>query len=374
MRVEQSTPLRVRVWDLPTRLFHWLLVGGVALALYTGYAAPEWWLQVHLWAGYGIVALLCFRFVWAFFGSEFSRLDSFGPSPSSVADHLRGVLLLSPRTHIGHNPAGALMILGLTALLTALVVTGLLEEGGEEKLGPLAGVTPYAVGNAAKSIHSGLVVVLLVMIAAHVLGVIAESFIERQNLVTAMITGWKRVPADVEYPSAMRHPRWGAALASWTAIVFLAGGALAALSRLPPLGIPTMPPNALYARECGACHWAYHPSLLPAASWRAVIDTLEDHFGEDASLSVEETKEIDRFLQTYSAEAWDTEAANRFRLVAPDEPRRISGTAYWRQKHADVPPALFARKAVGGKGNCQACHGDAESGRFDDTRIDIPRE
>ena len=70
------SPRLLRVWDLPTRLFHWSLVSCVATALITGYITPEWWMGLHLAAGYAIVALLVFRLVWAFFGSQYSRLVS----------------------------------------------------------------------------------------------------------------------------------------------------------------------------------------------------------------------------------------------------------------------------------------------------------
>ena len=142
---------RLLVWDVPTRLFHWLLVTATVTAFVTRLNAPQWWLDVHRTAGYVIVALLIFRFVWAAFGSEYSRLGSFTYSPKETLGHLRAVLLLSPRHYIGHNPAGAAMIFALAFVLCALVLTGLLIEAGEEKIGPLAGITSYVVGNFAKT-------------------------------------------------------------------------------------------------------------------------------------------------------------------------------------------------------------------------------
>jgi hypothetical protein len=144
------------------------------------------------------------------------------------------------------------------------------------------------------------------------------------------------------------------------------------LSRLPPAGLPAMPANPMFAQECGACHRPFHPSLLPRASWAAVMAGLADHFGEDASLPADEARQIGAYLQTYSAEAWDTEAARRFAVTSPDQPLRITETPYWRRKHAGIDPAVFARPTIGAKSNCGACHRDAESGRFDDQAINIP--
>ncbi len=364
---------RVLVWDFPTRVFHWLLVAATSVAFITGSILPQWWLGVHRGAGYVIVGLLVFRFVWAAFGSEFSRLTNFVYSPSETLDHLRGILLLSPRHYLGHNPAGAAMIFALAFVLCGLVVTGLLTEAGEEKIGPLAGITSYAVGHTAKTIHAILVGILAVMIAAHVAGVIAESLLTRENLVASMITGRKALPERAHLP-APRPPRWRAASASCVVVIGVGALTLALLGRLPPKGVPAAAVNAAYARECGACHSAFHPSLLPAASWQKMLGTLDQHFGEDASLPAPVLAEIAEFLATHAAEAWDTEIGIRFRTVTANGPPQITATPAWLRKHAPLPEAWFARKSVGSKSNCSACHRDAASGRFDDSKIFVPKE
>ncbi len=365
---------RILVWDAPTRIFHWLLVIAIVIAFVTGFVLPQWWLDAHLSAGYTIIVLLVFRFIWAAFGSEYSRLGSFTYSASETLGHLRGVLLLSPRHYIGHNPAGAAMIFALAFLLCALVVTGLLIEGGEEKMGPLAGLTTYAVGNVAKSLHPMLVWILCVMVAGHIAGVVIESVLTRENLVVSMISGYKLIDKATPLPRH-RRPRWRAALLSWALVVAAGALTVVLLGRLPPKGIPTDMVNAVYARTCGACHAPFHPSLLPAASWQAVLRRLDDHFGVDNSkLPTAALVEIAGFLATHAAEAWDTETGVRFRSVSASEPRRITATPYWRTMHDPLPAAWFARASVGSRTNCAACHVDAASGRFADTRIVVPKE
>ncbi len=354
--------------------FHWLLVAATSVAIMTGFVLPQWWLSAHRSAGYAIICLLVFRFVWAAFGSEHSRLGSFTYSPSETLDHLRGVLLLSPRHYIGHNPAGALMIFALAVVLCLLVVTGLLTEAGEEKIGPLAGITTYAVGNTAKTIHEVLVWILASMVAGHLAGVIVESVLTRENLVTSMITGCKTL-REGTHLLAYRRPRWRAALGSWVVVIGVGALTLTLLGRLPPKGIPATTANAAYTRVCGACHAPYHPSLLPAASWQAVLGQLDNHFGRDNSgLPAPALAEIAKFLASHGAEAWDNEIGIRFRVVTVSEPRRISATPAWQSKHALVPASWFTREAVGSKSNCSACHSDAASGRFDDAKISVPKE
>jgi hypothetical protein len=105
-----------------------------------------------------------------------------------------------------------------------------------------------------------------------------------------------------------------------------------------------------------------------------MMTTLREHFGEDASLDAATTGSLTSWLVSNAAETFDTESANRLRMVAPDEPFRITAAPYWVRKHAGIPAEVFARKSVGGKFNCNACHRDADSGRYDDQAIAIPKE
>jgi cytochrome b len=364
----------VKVWDLPTRVFHWLLVLLVAAGVFTGFVTPEWWMGVHVWAGYGLVALMAFRLVWGIFGSEYSRVVSFAYPPRDTFEHLRGLLLLRPPHYVGHNPTGALMVFALTGVLIALLVTGLLVLGGEEKQGPLAAVVGYSTAAAAKRLHFWLSILLLAMVTGHVAGVAVESVLGPDNLVRAIVTGWKRLPPAVAIPTprAARPVRAAALLAGLAVVV---GATLFWLSRLPPPpGLRVLRPNPAHQRECGACHYAFNPGLLPAASWAGLMTSLREHFGEDASLDDHTTRSLAIWLVENAAETFDTESANRFRIVAPEDPHRITSTPYWVRKHARIPLPVFTRRSVGGKVNCQACHRDAESGRYDDQAIAIPEE
>lgn len=360
----------VQVWDLPTRLIHWLLVFFVAIDLLTGFIAPQWWMGVHALAGYGVVALIIFRLIWGVFGPEYSRLVSLIYGPRHVLDYLRGFVFLRPPHYIGHNPAGAVMIVLLFLVLIGITVTGLLVLGGEEKQGPLAGIVVYSVGHGAKEIHEALVNLLLVLIGLHVAAVLAHGFVS-ENLVRAMITGRKVLPPGTPRP-APRPARPGLALASLAAILGLAGLALVWLSRLPPAGVRALPPDPAYLAECGSCHEPYHPSLLPGAAWQALMGNLGKHFGDDASLDPTRQKEITAWLAMNAAETWDTEAASRLRAFGGAAPLRITELPYWRKRHADIPDSVFARSSIRSKAHCSACHQDAASGRFDDQAIAIP--
>ncbi|MEI6559590.1 MAG: cytochrome b/b6 domain-containing protein [Rhodospirillaceae bacterium] len=358
------------VWDLPTRLYHWLQLALVVLALLTGFLVPADWLNVHVVLGALIAALLAFRLVWGVFGPEHSRFASFPCPPRRVAEHLGALLRRRPSRHFGHTPAGGAMVVALMAALATLIASGYIRLGGVFKEGPLATLFSYAAGARAGDLHSLLAYGLIGLIAVHVLGVWLESRLLGENLIRAMISGVKRdtggAPAAAgAKPRKARPMMAGAVLLG---IVYLVCLGLIWSLRQPP-AVPRLPANPLYTAECGGCHWAYHPSLLPADSWSRLVAGLAGHFGEDASLPPERAAAIAGWLTSHSAETWDTLPANRLRTVDAAEPLRITATPFWKRQHSHIPAAVF-KSFSGGAGACTACHTDAESGRFSIRRID----
>jgi hypothetical protein len=184
-----------------------------------------------------------------------------------------------------------------------------------------------------------------------------------------MIDGQKLVAAALPNPLPSRP----AAALAWCGLIGLTlatAGFL--LSRLPPLGMPDIPADQAMLEECGACHRPFHPSLLPRASWVALMANLNDHFGEDASLPPARRDEIAAYLERHAAETWDSKAANRFATVSAAAPSRITATPGWQRMHHAIDPALFRSHAVGSRANCAACHRDADGGRFDPQAISLP--
>ncbi len=360
--------MRLRVWDLPTRLFHWLLVGAVATCAVSGFLLPSRWLGWHFAAGYLLAALLAFRLVWAFFGPEHSRWPGFCPKPGAVIAHLRAVAAGRPHTSIGHNPAGGAMILALLLTLTLLALSGLLTVGGMLKQGPFAFFMPYDAAMAVKELHEAAANLLMALAATHILGVVVESRLLREWLIGAMITGWKRAP-DGSAPPRARAPM--AAALAVAAVAAVIGGGLA-LSRLPKAGWHPLTAPAAYTQDCGSCHMAYHPSLLSAASWRQVMAHLDTHYGEDASLPAPRRDAIAQWLTANAAEQWDTLAAHRLGRAPLAADGLLTSNSWWKRKHRHLEPAVFQRTAIKTAENCAACHRDATSGLFNPQAIVIP--
>ncbi len=124
-------------------------------------------------------------------------------------------------------------------------------------------------------------------------------------------------------------------------------------------------PPAVYTQECGSCHLAFPPNLLPKASWQRVMHGLDKHYGSDASLDAATQKQIDTWLQTYGGQG------KRAREEPPLD--RITRSAWFERKHREVSAATFKRASIKSPTNCAACHRDAAQGDFDEDRVRIPK-
>jgi cytochrome b len=166
----------ILVWDLPLRLFHWLLAAAFAGAFLT--AESERWRDVHVMLGYTTLALMAFRLAWGFVGTRHARFTSFAYGPSRVASYLRSLATRDPCHYTGHNPAGSWAIYALLAGVFAAGATGL---AAYNDIG----------GRWMEHLHEFAANALLAVVAVHVIGVIAGSLLHRENLVRSMVTGYK---------------------------------------------------------------------------------------------------------------------------------------------------------------------------------------
>lgn len=185
----------VRVWDLPTRLFHWGLVAcvvGLIISGNVGGNAMVW----HGRLGYAVLTLLLFRLVWGLVGGRWSRFASFLYGPSTIVAYLRGQG--RPEHRVGHNPLGMLSVLALLTILLAQVGSGLFADDEIAFTGPLAGLVSGDWVRQATSYHKNVGKLILIALVALHLGAIAfYKLVKRENLVRPMIVGDKSVPTPV---------------------------------------------------------------------------------------------------------------------------------------------------------------------------------
>ena len=179
---------RVYVWDSFVRLFHWSLVVGFTIA----YLTEDDLLTVHVWAGYVVGLLVVTRVIWGFVGPRHARFSDFIYDPATTLRYVRDLVLFRAERYLGHSPGGGAMVILLLLFLTATVVTGLVVYGGEQQAGPLAGMFTKDTGEAIEEIHVVIANITLALVLAHIAAVVLASFMHRENLVLAMITGYKR--------------------------------------------------------------------------------------------------------------------------------------------------------------------------------------
>lgn len=208
------------VWDAPVRIFHWLMVFSFAGAYLT--AESERWRLVHVTLGYTMAGLVAFRIFWGIAGSPYARFVNFVRGPLAVLRYVRGIAQGRPERHLGHNPAGALAIVGLLAL--TLAVAG-------------SGYATYADlgGEWLEEVHEVLANAMLGLVGLHIVGVVLSSWLHRENLVAAMIDG-RKAGEPVDEKTAPSKP--------WYALAALLLAAVMAFWWWQYQGAPSQAANA----------------------------------------------------------------------------------------------------------------------------------
>jgi cytochrome b len=181
---------QIKVWDPLVRFFHWALVSAFTIA----YITEEDFLTIHSWAGYLILMLLCIRLAWGFIGTPYARFSNFAYSPKNIIQFLKDTLRLSAKRYIGHNPAGGAMVFLLMFSLLITTTSGVILLGAEEQAGPLAHwfTQPESMwADILEEAHEFFANFTLFLVFVHIAGVLVESLIHKENLVSAMLTGFK---------------------------------------------------------------------------------------------------------------------------------------------------------------------------------------
>ncbi len=170
-------PGMIKVWEPFVRVFHWALVCFFTFSYFTG----DEWQSAHIISGYCIGALVSFRLLWGIIGTEHARFSNFIYSPMTVLRFVRDTLSMRARRYVGHNPAGGMMVLALLVSISGIVTTGFMMT-----------TDAYWGVEWVEDVHKTLVYVTIGLVVVHIIGVILASIEHRENLVRAMLTGWKR--------------------------------------------------------------------------------------------------------------------------------------------------------------------------------------
>ncbi len=188
-----TTQARIKVWDPLIRIVHWVLV----VAFFIAYFTEDDFLTLHIYAGYTIVGLVFIRIIWGFIGTRYARFSNFVTPPRIAWQYIKDTLKLRAKRYLGHNPAGGIMVILLFGSLLISAVTGIALYGAAESAGALGGWlgnTGELGEDVLEEVHEFFANFTVLLIVIHVLGVLIESLLHRENLVKAMFTGNK--PAD----------------------------------------------------------------------------------------------------------------------------------------------------------------------------------
>lgn len=214
---------RILVWDMPTRVFHWLLALSFGGAFLT--AESERYRDIHVVLGYTLMGLIAFRLLWGFFGTRYARFRSFLFKPAELVAYLTSLLKGKPVHYVGHNPAGSVAIWLLLALGAASGLAGVLLF---QDIG----------GDVLEELHEFLANAMLAVVVVHVAGVAVSSVMHRENLVRAMITGFKSAEPEQGIHRAYR----------WLGVIMLAA-VVAFWVGYPATGLMTPGVDATHAEQ-----------------------------------------------------------------------------------------------------------------------------
>jgi cytochrome b len=221
---------RIRVWDLPTRLFHWALAALVVFSFTTGKVGGGW-MQWHVKSGCTILALLLFRLAWGFAGNHGARFARFVRGPRAVLAYARASLKGRHPFSVGHNPMGGWMVMFMLAVLLLQAATGLFADDDIATQGPLAAKVSDALVSRLTTIHKYNEWVIAAAVTLHVIAVATYQWGFKIDLLGPMVHGWKHVPADLR-PAGPRRASGllalalagvAGALVYWLVVIFPRG-------------------------------------------------------------------------------------------------------------------------------------------------------
>lgn len=357
------------IYPLANRLSHAVMI----LSLLLAYTLVDFDRIFYYHGVFGIVFFLAivFRILWGVFGSKYSRFSDF---------HFKGLkeylfsVFGTKRSYIAHNPASSIaiilmLVLGVLTCLSGLVLWGEKEGGGI--FGSL--YFSYHSLNSFAKLHEVFANALVVVVCVHICGALIDKIIHKNDSLQAIITGYKTTPKqEVITLGAFQKffcIFYGVFALSLTLYTLTPRNLALGFSNPSPL-IAYTSSQPLYQKECGSCHIAYAPYLLPKAVWGKMMSELENHFGDDASVESDTQKELTQFLEANSQR--DTFIADKLSRER-EAYLAISQTRFFAKIHKKIPQEVFKSKEIKSKANCQSCHKDAESGYFQKSRIDFDK-
>ena len=215
-----SQSLRILVWDIPVRLFHWTQLG-LLIGLYITAEVLDDGIELHAKLGIALLALVLFRLMWGWFGSTYARFNRILHKPQQIIFALRSLFSRQPHFEAGHNALGGIMVILLLSLVLLQAVFGLFSNDDILFDGPFSHLVSKDTSDLITSLHGLLFNVLLVLAGLHVAAIFWHQLFKRDNLIRPMITGYKRLPPGITAENAQ-----GGGLLRAILLAIVCGGAV----------------------------------------------------------------------------------------------------------------------------------------------------
>ncbi len=365
------------IWPLGNRISHILMILFFGTAYILGDMDHQ--LKNHVIFGLSFGVLVLFRIAWGFLGPHYSRFSDFNFKLKDLAHYLLNIFS-SKEKYEGHNPASSYAIIAMLILAILAILSGMLAYGIEENHGIFAFLhsARFKEMEFFEEAHELFANLFLMVVIAHVAGSLIDKFIKKNDAIDSMISGYKSTlnPIKIETTLVQKIFQVLWVILSLYGLYFLLTikDNLFIASYNQPVSYASL--NANFDNECGSCHITYPPYLLPKESWVKMMNELDDHFGDDASLDEQTRVAILDFLEKNSAETSTHKAAFKITKSLKNSDETIiavSSTPYWKAKHKDIDSKVFDTQAVKNKANCIACHKEIDTGLLEKDLIALPK-
>lgn len=366
----ESGVIKSYIWTAVNRFLHYFLILTFALSCLS--ADMDALFIVHIICGVLFGAGVILRVIWGFIGTKYSRFWDF--NYRGILEYLTSILG-EKRHYVGHNPASSVAIVLIFVLGFLVVLSGLLQYGAEQNSGIFAPLFfTYSHFYMGDDLHEFFANCLLFIVMIHICGSLIDKFWNKGDAIHSMINGYKRTQKDESVSlNFIQKVIFSFFLLFLFALFLYLLYPKNILLRPSAQDFFTQDSNKIafeeYKQECGSCHIAYAPFLLPKSAWDSMMSDLENHFGDDASLEEETHARIAVFLEKYANDVLDT----KFTQQKESKEIAISQTPCWEVAHRKLNPKIFKTEAIKSKANCQTCHKDAESGIFAKNAVDYKK-
>lgn len=365
------------IWPLFNRVIHILLIVFFVITYVLG--DIDELLDYHALFGILFLLLFFYRIIWGYIGPKYSKFKDFNFDKTDLKSYL-----LSPFFHIkeyiGHNPASSYAIVLMILFSFLAVISGMLAYGIEENHGIFSFLHNdyFRQMELFEELHELFANSLIAVIVIHVIGALVDRFIKKGDGIDSMISGYKSLSTKIDIKVNIFHKLFilFSIVSFLWAVYYLSDIKESIFTAAKYKKKDYELVHSEFVNECGSCHITYPPFLLPKRSWSMMMQDLENHFGDDASIDEQTNLSILKFLENNSAENSTHEASFKILKTLKDNNSTIAITkmAYWKKRHKNIDDDIFLSKEVRSRANCSACHKDIEYGLLENSLIQIPKK